>query len=113
MEAEPISVNIYVTPDGEAPFSSWLYRLKDSTARRIVRARIARLRLGLFGDSKSLGDGVYELRISYGPGFRVYYGREDRRVVILLTGGDKSTQRRDIESAKRLWADYGSENNAG
>jgi putative addiction module killer protein len=112
MEAEPIDVKIYVTPDGVDYFSSWLHGMKDSTARRIVRARIARLRLGLFGDSKSLGDGVYELRISYGPGFCVYYGRKGPRVVILLAGGDKSKQRRDIILAKRLWADYGSEDDA-
>ena len=75
-------------------------------ARQRVRTRINRLRLGNFGDHQPVGDGVCELRIDYGPGYRVYYGRDGAEIVILLIGGDKRTQDRDIETAKEYWADY-------
>jgi putative addiction module killer protein len=68
--------------------------------------RINRLRLGSFGDYKAVGDGVCELRIDYGPGYRVYFGRHGTEIVILLIGGDKRSQDRDIETAKEYWADY-------
>lgn len=68
--------------------------------------RINRLRLGNFGDHKVVGDGVFELRIDYGPGYRVYFARDGAEIVILLIGGDKRTQDRDIETAKEYWADY-------
>lgn len=68
-----------------------------------------RLRLGNFGDAKSVGGGVYELRVDLGPGYRIYYGLEGIRVVVLLVGGDKATQTKDIESAKAYWADYTAE----
>ena len=69
----------------------------------IVRARLNRVRLGNFGDSKPVGGGVEELRIDFGPGYRVYYGREDSVGVILLCGGDKRTQARDILTAREYW----------
>ena len=74
-------------------------------ARAKVRARIGRIRLGNFGDSKRIGD-VFELRIHTGPGYRVYYGREGRRCVILLCGGDKGSQGRDIRRAESYWGEY-------
>jgi putative addiction module killer protein len=64
------------------------------------------MRLGNFGDYKAVGDGVCELRIDYGPGYRVYFGRDGAEIVILLIGGDKRNQHRDIETAKEYWADY-------
>lgn len=69
-------------------------------------AIIARVRSGNFGDSKSVGFGVIELRIPYGPGYRVYFGRDGASLVVLLCGGDKSTQSKDIENAKKYWSDY-------
>jgi len=72
----------------------------------MVRVRLNRLRLGNFGDCKFVGDGVHELRIAYGPGYRVYFGREGNFVVILLSGGDKGSQTRDITKAKEFWLDY-------
>ena len=99
-------VRVYETVDGYAPFDDWLTRLKDIEARAMVRARINRVRLGLLGDCKSLGDGVFELRIFYGPGYRIYFGQEHDVTVILLCGGDKKTQGKDIEKAKRYWKDY-------
>ena len=88
------------------PFSDWLASLKDARAVGIVRARLNRIRLGNFGDCKSVGGGVEELRIDFGPGYRVYYGREGSLVVILLCGGSKGTQARDILRAQRHWKEY-------
>jgi putative addiction module killer protein len=89
-----------------ATFSDWLASLKDARAVGIVRARLNRIRLGNFGDCKSVGGGVEELRIDFGPGYRVYYGREGSLVVILLCGGSKGTQGRDILRAQRYWKEY-------
>ena len=80
--------------------------LKDRRARARILVRLNRVRLGNFGDSKSVGDGVFELRMSFGPGYRLYFGREGEAMVLLLCGGDKSTQSKDIARAKDYWADY-------
>jgi putative addiction module killer protein len=87
-------------------FSDWLAALKDRRAVGIVRARLNRIRLGNFGDCKSIAGGIEELRIDFGPGYRVYYGREGTRVVILLCGGAKKTQSRDILTAQKYWKEY-------
>ena len=88
-------------------FSVWLRRLKDANAKARVNLRIRRIELnGNFGDVKPMGECVSELRIDYGPGYRVYFAKRDKLVVLLLVGGDKSTQQRDIEKAKRLNAEY-------
>ena len=79
-------------------------RRNDQAPGDLIRQRIARLRLGNFGDTRPVGDGVHELRIHFGPGFRVYFGREGDAVVILLCGGDKGSQRRDIAKAIALAA---------
>jgi putative addiction module killer protein len=84
------------------PFKIWIRSLKDRVSQAIINARIRRISAGNFGDSKPLGDGVSELRIDYGPGFRVYFTRRGQEIVVLLCGGDKSTQSGDIEAAKRL-----------
>jgi len=83
-------------------FNKWLRALKDNLARAIINARIRRLSLGNKGDSEYVGAGVSELRIDYGPGYRVYYIQIKNRIVILLCGGDKSSQSRDIEKAKKI-----------
>ncbi|MBI2877392.1 MAG: type II toxin-antitoxin system RelE/ParE family toxin [Candidatus Tectomicrobia bacterium] len=106
MEAHPRDVQIYLTREGKAPFSDWLESLKDDQARGNIRARINRVRLGNFGDCKSVGEGVSELRIDFGPGYRVYFGQEGTKIVILLCGGDKSSQAGDIRKAQEYWADY-------
>ncbi|WP_025915787.1 type II toxin-antitoxin system RelE/ParE family toxin [Herminiimonas sp. CN] len=84
-------------------FSSWLAALKDVKARARIIARIRQASLGNFGDVKPLDEGVWEMRIDSGPGYRVYYAREDRVVYLLLNGGDKSTQRQDIKRAISMW----------
>jgi len=86
-------------------FDKWLARLKDRQARSRILARIARLGVGNPGDVKSVGGGVNELRIAHGPGYRLYFTRQGVKVVILLIGGDKSSQDRDIAKAKELAAD--------
>jgi putative addiction module killer protein len=82
-------VRVYARSDGSEPFTQWLRGLRDGTTRNRIRQRIARIRLGNFGDVRSVGDGVQELRIHFGPGYRVYFGREGDALVILLCGGDK------------------------
>ena len=85
-------------------FSKWLSGLRDLAAKARILVRIDRLRLGLIGDSKPVGDAVSELRVDHGPGYRVYYTWRGRELVLLLVGGDKSTQARDIKKAKLLLA---------
>jgi putative addiction module killer protein len=83
-------------------FKMWIRGLKDRITQAIISARIRRISTGNFGDSKSVGSGIFELRIDYGPGFRVYFTKRGQEIVILLCGGNKSTQRRDIETAKQI-----------
>lgn len=85
-----------------ATFSKWIDDLRDIRARARVQARIERLAVGHAGDAKPMGEGVSELRIDYGPGYRVYFKKQGRSVVVLLAGGDKKTQSRDIKTALRL-----------
>lgn len=96
----------YQTESGREPVTVWLERLRDKIASAAIRVRLRRLEAGNFGDSKSLGDGVAELRVDVGAGYRVYHARHGRDVVILLCGGDKRTQDSDIQTAKRYWADF-------
>lgn len=106
MDALPQSLDEYVTSEGKNPFREWLRGLRDVRARAKIRVRLNRIRLGNFGMAKPVGGGVLELVIPYGPGYRVYFARAGRTVVLLLCGGDKSTQPRDISMAKDYWLDY-------
>ncbi len=106
MEVIEKQVRIYRLPNGQVPFLEWISRLKDRRAKQRIQVRIARLRLGNFGQTCSVGDGIRELKIDYGPGYRVYFGQEGNELVILLCGGDKSTQNEDIKEAKEYWASY-------
>ena len=83
-------------------YLDWINSLKDRAGQAIIAARIRRISKGNFGDSKSVGDGVSELRIDYGPGYRVYFTRRGQEIILLLCGGDKSSQNRDIEAAKQI-----------
>ena len=96
----------YRRPDGVAPFDRWMAKLRDGRAKARILVQLDRLKLGLPGDWKPVGEGVFELRIFEGKGYRVYFAREGKSVVILLCGGDKSTQSRDIELAKTYWQEY-------
>jgi putative addiction module killer protein len=83
-------------------FSKWLRGLRDRQARARIQVRIDRLQLGLAGDVKPVGEGVSELRIDYGPGYRIYFTRRGQALIVLLAGGDKSTQNKDIKTALKL-----------
>ena len=83
-------------------FSKWLKKLKDALAKVAIVRRLDRMKEGNFGDSKSVGSGVFELRVDVGKGYRVYFTNKNNRVVILLVGGDKSTQEEDIKTAKKM-----------
>ena len=96
----------YKTEQGETPFTQYLSKLRDMRAALKIATRINRAQTGNFGDHKSVGDGLWEMRIDYGPGYRVYYCFEGDRLVLLLCAGDKRTQPRDIETAGKYKADF-------
>lgn len=96
----------YVTAAGKDVLGEWLAGLKDVQARARINARIGRLAVGNFGDCKPLQKGVSELRIDWGPGYRVYFAMAERACVLLLCGGDKRKQRADIKRAVGYWEDY-------
>ena len=100
-----IEVVHYLTEGGRDPFDEWLSRQDVHVVVRVLQ-RIDRMRRGNFGDPKRLEGGVAELRIDYGPGYRLYYGRDGRDLVVLLTGGTKKRQSRDIDRARSLWRAY-------
>lgn len=99
-------VLIYVTSDGHCPYEDWFNSLKNETTQSAIEARVARIRAGNLGDYKSLGAGLIEFRIHQGPGYRIYAGQDGRRIIVLVNGGDKRTQRRDIDTAAIYWQDY-------
>lgn len=101
-----VEIRHYLTASGRDPYQQWLDKLKDLKARVAVQRRVDRLAGGNFGDHKFCRDGVWELRIDAGPGYRVYYAREGRGIVLLLCGGSKRTQSADIEDAVEYWRDY-------
>ena len=100
-----IELRFYVLEDGSSPFEEWFSEL-DGVAAAKVTVALARLEQGNFSSAKPVGGGVIEYRIDWGPGIRVYFGREGDQMIILLAGGTKRRQQKDIESAKRRWADY-------
>lgn len=99
-------VRRYRTNAGDEPVTEWLSALNDAQARARINARIARLAAGNFGDCKPLRGGVWELRVDWGPGYRVYYARIGRSVVLLLCAGDKRRQNPDIERAIEYLVDF-------
>jgi putative addiction module killer protein len=101
-----VEVREYQTADGSTPLTDWLDNLRDGAARARIVARLDRLKAGLLGDWKSAGEGVCELRVDHGPGYRVYYGQDGNTLITLLCGGDKRTQAKDIERAHAYWKDY-------
>lgn len=100
-----LTVREYVDRLGRIPFRDWLKQL-DTTARARVQARILRFETGNLGDHKDVGGGVWEARFDFGPGYRLYFGRIGREVVLLLLGGDKKSQKKDIQRAKIYWSEY-------
>ncbi len=105
-EAKPKELKEYLLPNGQSPFGNWLISLKDAKTRARIRVRLDRLKAGNLGDSKSVDGGVQELRMDFGPGYRVYFGQDGDSLVLLLCGGTKRTQRSNIELAHEYWRDY-------
>lgn len=101
-----IKVLRYARDDGRIPFDEWMKSLRSSTLRAQILMRLQQVAAGSFGDAAAVGQGVTELRIHSGAGYRVYFGRHGEVVVILLHGGDKSSQSADIRKAKRFWSDW-------
>lgn len=104
--AQPKRVAIFADRTGKEPFTDWLEGLHDAAVRRRILTRLRRVEQGNYGDYRALRDGIYELRFTYGPGYRVYFGQDGNTIVVLLSGGDKSSQTRDIERAKAYWKEY-------
>ncbi len=100
-----LEIRYYVASGGHQPFAEWFADL-DPVARAKVARVLVRMEQGNLSNVKSIGEGVLEYRIDFGPGYRVYFGRDGETLVILLTGGTKKRQQRDIETAKEYWRDY-------
>ncbi|MEF8724241.1 MAG: type II toxin-antitoxin system RelE/ParE family toxin [Candidatus Accumulibacter delftensis] len=96
----------YLTADGHDPVQDWMDAVRDMRARVAILRRLERMKVGNFGDHKFCRDGVWELRIDTGPGYRVYYAQAGQTLVLLLCGGDKRSQRSDIERAAAYRQDW-------
>jgi putative addiction module killer protein len=105
VEATEREIHYYRPAGSPAPFGVWRDGIKDTRTKAAVLARVARLRGGNFSDSRPIGEGASENRINFGPGYRIYYGVDGEKIILLL-GGDKSTQVRDIAIALEYWRDY-------
>jgi len=100
-----MNIIIYKTLDGKEPFVEWLFSLRDKALRHRIEARIERLKNGNYGDHKRF-HGIIEIRMDFGKGYRIYCGEEGNKVIVLLAGGDKSSQEKDIEEALVYWREY-------
>lgn len=105
MRVRPKEIRIYETEEGRAPFGEWMDRQEAPVHGRVMD-RLERVELGNLGYHRGVGDGVFELKIDFGPGYRVYFGMDGNELVVLLIGGSKKTQRQDIETAKQYWRNY-------
>lgn len=101
-----MEIREYLKQDGVNPFRKWLDNLRDMKTKARIESRLTRVALGNFGDHKPIGHGVYELRLMFGPGYRIYYAKDGDNIILLLVGGDKSTQQNDIKQAQEYWSDY-------
>jgi putative addiction module killer protein len=101
-----MEIREYVTRDGKAVYTEWFNKVRDRRACVKIRTQIDRLSQGNSGDCKALGSGLHELRIHYGPGYRVYFGNAGKCIILLLCGGSKGSQQQDIVRAKQYWEDY-------
>ncbi len=106
MDTREQLIKYYQDKQGNSPFKKWLSSLRDLRVIQRIEARLGNLQLGNFGVSRSVGQGVMELKVDVGPGYRVYYGRDGESLVLLLTGGDKGTQSKDVAKAHEYWNDY-------
>ena len=100
-----LDIRYYVSASGEEPFAEWFAELDAVASAKIVRA-LARMEQGNFSNVKGVGEGVLEYRIDFGPGYRIYFGRDGETIIVLLTGGTKKRQQRDIDLAHAYWQDF-------
>jgi putative addiction module killer protein len=100
-----LDVRYYVSASGEEPFAEWFVGLDIAAGAKIARA-LARIEQGNLSNVKSVGEGVLEYRIDFGPGYRIYFGRDGETIIVLLIGGTKKRQQRDIDAARLYWQDY-------
>lgn len=100
-----LNIREYLDDSGQSPFRRWLSTLETATRAR-VQARVLRFEEGNLGDHKQLAAGVWEARLTFGPGYRIYFGKDGPTIVLLLLGGDKGTQTKDIKAAKHFWTKY-------
>ena len=105
MATTKLTVREYVTAEGTNPFRAWLGRL-DTGVRARLQARVLRFETGNLGDHRGVGQGVWEARCDFGPGYRIYFAKPGKTIVLLLVGGDKTSQRADIRRAQAYWTDY-------
>ena len=105
-DGQPKETLIYRTTSNACPLEEWLSDLRDRQVLARIEKRLIRLRAGNPGDYKSVGSGVYELRLDFGPGYRVYFAFSGQQIVLLLCGGDKATQAADIVNAYAYWVDF-------
>ena len=103
---QPIEIQYYRSRNGRQPFTEWFESIRDRNTQQRIDKRLARLEDGNFGDCQSVGGGVFELRLHFGPGYRIYFGQIGNTLVLLLCGGDKKSQQGDIEIAKTYWREY-------
>jgi putative addiction module killer protein len=106
MNVYPKEIQRYITANGKVPFSEWFESLPNITIQSKIISRLNRVAAGNLGDYKSVGKGVFELRIDYGSGYRIYFGQVGNIIILLLCGGDKSTQDKDIHKAQEYWQNY-------
>lgn len=106
MQIKQRVVDYYRTPAGNAPAQEWLSAIKDKLAQAILYKRIRQAGLGQFGKTRNVGDGVWELKIDYGPGYRVYYGIQGDELILILMAGSKRTQTADIKKARAYWIEW-------
>ncbi len=106
MEATPSDLQVYATGDGKVPFSEWINALKDLQGAAKILLRLDRIKRGNLGDYKFIADGVLELRIDTGPGYRVYVAQVSQHAIVILCAGTKHSQADDIKKAQRYWIDY-------
>lgn len=99
-------IQVYRTPNGRQPFIEWFESIENRSTRNRIERRLERLKVGNFGDCSSVGSGVFELRLHFGPGYRIYFGEMDDTIVLLLCGGHKSSQVQDIIRAKNYWLEH-------
>ena len=100
-----ITIREYIDLQGRSPYAKWFNRLNAAAAAKVTTA-LVRMEQGNFSTTKGIGEGILECRIDFGPGYRIYFGRDGDALVILLGGGTKKRQQKDIETAKKLWKEY-------